>query len=334
MTESHRSSEAFGAHDDEDAAELEQLRREAATLREQLQNAVDAAASGTREVQQLEARIDSLAARNAKLMDTLKEARQQLLALREEVDRLGQPPSGYGVLLGAHDDDTVDVFTSGRKMRLTCSPNIDVKELKKGQTRPAQRGADRGGGRHTSRPSARSARCARCSPTGTAPWWSGTPTRSASSGWPSRWWPSRTWRPRWPRRARRRPAAAQAAPRRLAAGRHQGRLRLRAHPQGRGRGPGPRGGARRRLQRHRRPDPPDRADPRRRRTAVPAQGALPRVLAAPAQGRAALRPARLRQDADRQGGRQLAGQEDGRGARRGRPRGQVATSSTSRAPSC
>jgi len=131
MTESHRS-DAFGAHDDDEAAELEQLRREAAILREQL-NGVSGG-QRSREVQQLEARIDSLAARNAKLMDTLKEARQQLLALREEVDRLGQPPSGYGVLLGAHDDDTVDVFTSGRKMRLTCSPNIDVKELKKGQT--------------------------------------------------------------------------------------------------------------------------------------------------------------------------------------------------------
>jgi proteasome-associated ATPase len=67
-------------------------------------------------------------------METLKEARQQLLALREEVDRLGQPPSGYGVLLGVQDDDTVDVFTSGRKMRLTCSPNIDTKSLKQGQT--------------------------------------------------------------------------------------------------------------------------------------------------------------------------------------------------------
>ena len=92
------------------------------------------AGRSTREVQQLEARIDSLASRNAKLMDTLKDARQQLLALREEVDRLGQPPSGYGVLLGTHDDDTLDVFTSGRKMRLTCSPNIDVKTLRKGQT--------------------------------------------------------------------------------------------------------------------------------------------------------------------------------------------------------
>lgn len=140
MGESERS-EAFGIPRDSplssgDAAELEQLRREAAVLREQLENAVGSHAPtrSARDIHQLEARIDSLAARNSKLMETLKEARQQLLALREEVDRLGQPPSGYGVLLATHDDDTVDVFTSGRKMRLTCSPNIDAASLKKGQT--------------------------------------------------------------------------------------------------------------------------------------------------------------------------------------------------------
>jgi proteasome-associated ATPase len=120
----------------EDAAELEELRREAAVLREQLENAVgsSSASRNPRDIHQLEARIDSLASRNSKLMETLKEARQQLLALREEVDRLGQPPSGYGVLLATHEDDTIDVFTSGRKMRLTCSPNIDVQSMRKGQT--------------------------------------------------------------------------------------------------------------------------------------------------------------------------------------------------------
>ena len=119
-----------------DAAELEELRREAALLRQQLGQAATTSGSArsARDAQQLEARIDSLASRNSKLMDTLKEARQQLLALREEVDRLGQPPSGYGVLLGTHADDTVDVFTSGRKMRLTCSPNIEMESLRKGQT--------------------------------------------------------------------------------------------------------------------------------------------------------------------------------------------------------
>src|SRR6478735_3437233 len=140
MSESERSENFGTPHESsmsaEDAAEPERLRREAAALREQLEGAVGAGSGlrTARDVQQLEARIDSLAARNAKLMDTLKEARQQLLALREEVDRLGQPPSGYGVLLLAHEDDTVDVFTSGRKMRLTCSPNIEVSELKQGQT--------------------------------------------------------------------------------------------------------------------------------------------------------------------------------------------------------
>lgn len=107
--------------------ELEAVRAEAAALRRQLADTPDR----TRE---LESRIDSLTIRNTKLMDTLKEARQQLVALREEVDRLGQPPSGYGILLRVYDDQTVDVFTSGRKMRLTCSPNIDTDELHYGQT--------------------------------------------------------------------------------------------------------------------------------------------------------------------------------------------------------
>src|SRR3984893_1238206 len=140
MNESEHS-EAYGTPSEsgmsgDDAAELEELRREAAILREQLENVVgpQSGLRSARDVHQLEARIDSLAARNSKLMETLKEARQQLLALREEVDRLGQPPCGYGVLLSVQDDDTVDVFTSGRKMRLTCSPNIEVQPLKQGQT--------------------------------------------------------------------------------------------------------------------------------------------------------------------------------------------------------
>ncbi|MEU0545199.1 proteasome ATPase [Nocardia sp. NPDC005978] len=107
--------------------ELEAVRAEAAALRRQLADSPDRA-------RELEARIDSLTIRNTKLMDTLKEARQQLVALREEVDRLGQPPSGYGILLGVYEDQTVDVFTSGRKMRLTCSPNIDTTILVQGQT--------------------------------------------------------------------------------------------------------------------------------------------------------------------------------------------------------
>ncbi|MFD4461774.1 proteasome ATPase [Nocardia sp. NPDC058480] len=107
--------------------ELEAVRAESAALRRQLADSPDRA-------RELEARIDSLTIRNGKLMDTLKEARQQLIALREEVDRLGQPPSGYGIVIHTYEDQTVDVFTSGRKMRLTCSPNIDADALEYGLT--------------------------------------------------------------------------------------------------------------------------------------------------------------------------------------------------------
>ncbi len=121
---------------------------------------------------------------------------------------------------------------------------------------------------------------------------------------------------RTPRRAA---ARGDAACRRLAAARRPLRLRLRAGAQVRGRGAGPRGGPGHRLRRHRRAVRADRDDPRRRRAALPPPRDVRRARAEAPEGRAALRPARLRQDADRQGGRELAGQE-GRGPHR--PGGQ------------
>ena len=86
MSELERSEPIETPMSSDDAAELEQLRREAAALREQLDTALGSQGGvrSARDVHQLEARIDSLAARNSKLMETLKEARQQLLALRVE----------------------------------------------------------------------------------------------------------------------------------------------------------------------------------------------------------------------------------------------------------
>jgi proteasome-associated ATPase len=80
------------------------------------------------------ASVAQLTERNAKLVETLREARSQLLALREEVDRLAQPPSGYGVFLGSFDDQSVDVFTSGRRMRVAVSPAVEVSQLRRGQS--------------------------------------------------------------------------------------------------------------------------------------------------------------------------------------------------------
>ncbi|MEP6697668.1 MAG: AAA family ATPase, partial [Pseudonocardiales bacterium] len=77
--------------------------------------------------------ISGLSGQNDRLVATLKEAREQIIALKEEVDRLAQPPSGFGVFLGRHDDGTIDVFTGGRKLRVTVSPSVDVDALRRGQ---------------------------------------------------------------------------------------------------------------------------------------------------------------------------------------------------------
>ncbi|WP_244276898.1 proteasome ATPase [Geodermatophilus obscurus] len=84
-------------------------------------------------VAEAEGRAAFLSERNDKLAGTLRDARDQLVTLKEEVDRLGQPPSGYGVFLTGHDDGTVDVFTGGRKLRVSVSPAVEVVDLQHGQ---------------------------------------------------------------------------------------------------------------------------------------------------------------------------------------------------------
>jgi proteasome-associated ATPase len=70
---------------------------------------------------------------NEKLSATLREAREHIAALREEVEKLTMPPSAYGTYLGTNDDGTVDIFTAGRKMRVAVHPELEVKELRRGQ---------------------------------------------------------------------------------------------------------------------------------------------------------------------------------------------------------
>ncbi|WP_053202198.1 proteasome ATPase [Jiangella muralis] len=85
------------------------------------------------EVAFLEARLASVNAQNERLAATLREARDQIVALKEEIDRLAQPPSGFGTFLSTYDDGTVDVFTGGRKLRVAVSPDVELGELRPGQ---------------------------------------------------------------------------------------------------------------------------------------------------------------------------------------------------------
>src|SRR5438094_6291592 len=70
---------------------------------------------------------------NERLQGALREARDEIAALKEEVDKLCAPPSTYGVYLSAHDDDTVDVLAHGRKVRVRLHPAITAESLRPGQ---------------------------------------------------------------------------------------------------------------------------------------------------------------------------------------------------------
>ncbi|MBJ7530212.1 MULTISPECIES: proteasome ATPase [Nocardioides] len=77
--------------------------------------------------------LAAVTSQNERLAQTLREARDQILKLKEEVDRLAQPPAGFGTFLSRNDDDSVDVFTGGRKLRVTVSPGVDLDDLRRGQ---------------------------------------------------------------------------------------------------------------------------------------------------------------------------------------------------------
>jgi proteasome-associated ATPase len=109
--------------------ELAYLRAEVEHLRRRLGNE----GSLDSRLSDLEARLSSTTSQNDRLSATLREAREQIVTLKEEVDRLAQPPTGFGTFLQRNDDDSVDVFTGGRKLRVNVSPTVDKDELRKGQ---------------------------------------------------------------------------------------------------------------------------------------------------------------------------------------------------------
>ncbi len=124
-------------HGDESGRDL---RRRTTFLEQEVELLRAKVAESPRHVRALEerlaeaqARVAHLGERNDRLAETLREARDQMVALKEEIDRLAQPPSGYGVFLEAFEDGTVDIFTSGRKLRVAVSPEVTVADLRHGQ---------------------------------------------------------------------------------------------------------------------------------------------------------------------------------------------------------
>ena len=70
---------------------------------------------------------------NQRLISTLRDAREQIVTLKEEVDRLSVPPSGFASFIAANDDGTAEVMASGRKLRVAVSPGVHFLGLQPGQ---------------------------------------------------------------------------------------------------------------------------------------------------------------------------------------------------------
>ncbi len=120
-----------------EVAELQQqvksAEEEVLTLRRRLQDAPKRVRSLEEKLLEAKGQLTQAVSKNEKLTFTLQQAKEHISALREEVDKLTQPPAAYGTFLGANDDGTADVFSGGRKMRVAVHPEIDMFELQRGQ---------------------------------------------------------------------------------------------------------------------------------------------------------------------------------------------------------
>ena len=78
-----------------------------------------------RRLRSLQDELDRLADTNRRLADTLREARNQIVTLKEEVDRLADPPNGFAVFLARNPDGTADIHAQGRKLRVSVAPGVE-----------------------------------------------------------------------------------------------------------------------------------------------------------------------------------------------------------------
>jgi proteasome-associated ATPase len=127
------SRQGWQRNPDDLANQVAFLEHEVAVLRRKLAESPRQSRAMDQRLVELQSNIASLTAQNERLVATLKEARDQIVSLKEEIDRLAQPPSGFGIFIESNEDGTVDVFTGGRKLRVTVSPNVELTELRRGQ---------------------------------------------------------------------------------------------------------------------------------------------------------------------------------------------------------
>jgi proteasome-associated ATPase len=127
-------------HDRAPYEDRESLIAQIGALRDELDRLRERVSTHPHDIAMLERRLAdarsdarTTAANNERLAATLREARDQIVSLKNEVDRLAQPPASFAVFLAAREEHTADIFTAGRKMRVSVSPDVDLESLTPGK---------------------------------------------------------------------------------------------------------------------------------------------------------------------------------------------------------
>ena len=120
--------------------EVQELQGQVKLLEEELGLTRRKLEGAPRQIHALEKRLSETSAQlglakdnNEILASTLSEARDRLATLKEDIEKLSQPPMSYGVFLEPQEDSTADVFTGGRKLRVGVGPDVDLGAAERGR---------------------------------------------------------------------------------------------------------------------------------------------------------------------------------------------------------
>ena len=113
---------AEGTMKDEQEREKEKLLVQLRSLEEEV-----------RRLHQARHQLEQTNRQNERLTDALQDAKAQIEAMQAEVEKLTAPPSTYGIFTSVNKDQTVNVYVTGRKLKVNLHPAINVKTLHKGQ---------------------------------------------------------------------------------------------------------------------------------------------------------------------------------------------------------
>src|SRR5713101_8320033 len=113
---------AEGTMKDEQEREKEKLLVQLRSLEEEV-----------RRLHQARHQLEQANRQNERLTDALQDAKAQIEAMQAEVEKLTAPPSTYGIFTSVNKDQTVNVYVTGRKLKVNLHPAINVKTLHKGQ---------------------------------------------------------------------------------------------------------------------------------------------------------------------------------------------------------